>query len=211
MDEQIKILYREILERFNKIIWTHKIHLCQANIYLSKKKKQNQILLVFSVLVSASAITNIFKWLPEIVIVPLMAFLALTLTYFTTKYKAENLEKKAADSERFAAVMHDLRNKYAGFLSDIKAELYTKEQISKKRTELEHIENIVYSGLVPQTSKEAVDAASFALKNKQESTTTNEEILQMISEICASAKHFLFSTGLIAREEPMTSRPTNST
>ena len=98
-----------------------------------------------------------------------MAFLALTLTYFTTKYKAENLEKKAADSERFAAVMHDLRNKYAGFLSDIKAELYTKE-------------NIVYSGLVPQTSKEAVDAASFALKNKQESTTTNEEILQMISD-----------------------------
>ena len=167
MDEQIKILYREILERFNKIIWTHKIHLCQANIYLSKKKKQNQILLVFSVLISASAITNIFKWLPEIVIVPLMA---------------ENLETKAADSERFAAVMHDLRNKYAGFLSDIKAELYTKEQISKKRTELEHIENIVYSGLVPQTSKEAVDAASFALKNKQESTTTNEEILQMISD-----------------------------
>lgn len=48
MDEQTKILYREILERFNKIIWTHKIHLCQANIYLSKKKKQNQILLVFS-------------------------------------------------------------------------------------------------------------------------------------------------------------------
>lgn len=75
-----------------------------------------------------------------------------------------------------------MRNKYAGFLSDIKAELYTKEQISKKRTELEHIENIVYSGLVPQTSKEAVDAASFALKNKQESTTTNEEILQMISD-----------------------------
>lgn len=141
MDEQTKILYSEILERFNKIIWTHKIHLCQANIYLSKKKKQNQILLVFSVLVSTSAITNIFKWLPETVIVPLMAFFALTLTYFTTKYKAENLEKKAVDNERFAAIMHDLRNKYAGFLSDIKAELYTKEQISKKRIELEHIEN----------------------------------------------------------------------
>lgn len=59
MDEQIKILYREILERFNKIIWTHKIHLCQANIYLSKKKKQNQILLVFSVLESK-------WWLPTI-------------------------------------------------------------------------------------------------------------------------------------------------
>lgn len=29
MDEQTKILYREILERYNKIIWTHKINLCQ--------------------------------------------------------------------------------------------------------------------------------------------------------------------------------------
>ena len=77
--------------------------------------------------------------------------------------------------------MHDLRNKYAGFLLDIKAELYTKEQISKKRIELEHIENIVYSGLVPQTSKEAVDTASIALKNRQESTTTDEEIIQIIS------------------------------
>lgn len=113
MDEQVIILYREILERFDKIIWTHKIHLCQADIYLTKKKKQNIILSWLSVFVSASAITNIFKWLPEVVIVPLIAFFSLALTYFTTKYKAENLEKKAADNERFAAIMHDLRNRYA--------------------------------------------------------------------------------------------------
>lgn len=74
MDEQVIILYREILERFDKIIWTHKIHLCQADIYLTKKKKQNIILSCLSVFVSASAITNIFKWLPESVIVPLIAF-----------------------------------------------------------------------------------------------------------------------------------------
>lgn len=181
MDNQTIIQYREILERFNKIIWTHKIHLCQADIYLAKKKKQNCILSWLSVLVSASAITNVFKWLPEIVIVPLIAGLSLALTYFTTKYKAENLEKEAADNERFAAIMHDLRNRYAGFLSDIKAGLYTKEQISEMRTHLEQIENIVYSGIVPHTYSEAVNMASEALKNKQESTTTDEEITQIIS------------------------------
>ena len=79
MDNQIAIQYREILERFNKIIWTHKIHLCQADIYLAKRKKRNLILSILSALVSASAITNIFKWLPEIVIVPLIAFLSLFL------------------------------------------------------------------------------------------------------------------------------------
>ena len=41
MDEQTKILYREILERYNKIIWTHKINLCQMDIYLTEKKRQN--------------------------------------------------------------------------------------------------------------------------------------------------------------------------
>lgn len=181
MDEQVIILYREILERFDKIIWTHKIHLCQADIYLTKKKKQNIILSWLSVFVSASAITNIFKWLPEVVIVPLIAFFSLALTYFTTKYKAENLEKKAADNERFAAIMHDLRNRYAGFLSDIKAGLYTKEQISEMRTNLEQIESIVYSGIVPYTSREAVNMASEALKIKQESTTTDEEITKIVS------------------------------
>lgn len=181
MDEQVIILYREILERFDKIIWTHKIHLCQTDIYLTKKKEQNIILSLLSVLVSASAITNIFKWLPEVVIVPLIAFSSLVLTYFTTKYKAENLEKKAADNERFAAIMHDLRNRYAGFLSDIKAGLYTKEQISEMRKNLEQIESIVYSGIVPDTSEEAVNKASIALKIKQESTTTDEEITQIVS------------------------------
>ena len=173
MDEQTKILYREILERYNKIIWTHKINLCQMDIYLTEKKRQNFILSIFSVLVSASAITNIFKWLPEDLIVPLMAFLSLALTYFTTKYKAEN--------ERFAAIMHDLRNRYAGLLVDIKAGLYTKEQISEKRIQLEQIENIIYSGLVPYTSVDAVNKASVALKNRQESTTTDEEIANIIS------------------------------
>ena len=181
MDNQIAIQYREILERFNKVIWTHKIQLCQADIYLAKRKKQNLILSFLSALVSASAITNIFKWLPEIVIVPLIALLSLALTFFTTKYQAENLEKKAADNERFAAIMHDLRNRYAGFLSDIKAGLYTKEQISEKRIQLEQIENIIYSGLVPYTSVDAVNKASVALKNRQESTTTDEEIANIIS------------------------------
>lgn len=181
MDESVLILYKEILERFDKIIWTHKIHLCQADIYLAKQKTHNIILSWLSVLVSASAITNIFKWLPEFVIVPLMALLSLTLTYFSTKYKTENLEKKAAENEKFAAIMHDMRNRYAGFLSDIKANLYTKEQISEKRAHLEQMENIIYSGIVPYTSSKAVTMASVALKNRQESTTTDEEISQMIS------------------------------
>lgn len=49
------------------------------------------------------------------------------------------------------------------------------------RTNLEQIESIVYSGIVPYTSREAVNMASEALKIKQESTTTDEEIAKIVS------------------------------
>lgn len=181
MEESTKVLYRELQERFVKVIWTHKIHLCQAAIHIKKNRCHNTTLAILSVLVSAAAVTNVLKWLPEYIMVPVLAILSLTLTFFTVLYKAENLGKAASENEHFAATMHDLRNRYAGLLSDIKAELLTKEQIIQKREILEHEENLIYSGIVPFTSKEAVDAAEKALKSKQDSTTTNEEIQLLVS------------------------------
>ena len=108
MDEAIMVLYREIQERYVKIIWTHKIQLCQAAIYIKKNKCHNTTLAILSVLVSAAAITNVLKWLPDCLMVPVLAILSLALTFFTVKYKAENLGKAASENEHFAATMHDL-------------------------------------------------------------------------------------------------------
>lgn len=165
-----------------KIIWTHKIHLCQADIYAKKNNRRNTILTICSVFVSAAAITNVFKWLPESIILPLLAFLSLLLTFFTVKYKSENLGKAAAENERFAAIMHDLRNKYAGLLSDIKADVLSEEEIIRRRNQLERDENLAYSGITPKTTQEAVTAASTALKMNQESTTTDDEISLLVSK-----------------------------
>ena len=56
-----------------------------------------------------------------------------------------------------------------------------KDEISKRRIQLEELEDIIYSGLVPYTSSKAVDAATIAIKDKQESTTTDEEIEKIVS------------------------------
>ena len=61
MDDSIKVLYREILERYSKVIWTHEIHQCQANIQIKQNKQRNMVLTTLSVLVSAAAITNILS------------------------------------------------------------------------------------------------------------------------------------------------------
>ena len=181
MDDSTKVLYRVLQERYVKVIWTHKIQLCQAAIYRKKNKCHNTVLAILSVLVSASAITNVLKWLPEGIMVSMLAILSLALTFFTVLYKAENLGKAAAENEHFAAIMHDLRNRYEGLLSDIKAGMLTKEKIIAKRDALEHEENLIYSGIVPSTSSEAVKAAETALKTNQDSTTTDEEISLLVS------------------------------
>lgn len=181
MDDSTKVLYREILERYSKVIWTHEIHHCQARIQLKQNKNRNLLLTSLSVLVSAAAITNIFKWLPEGIILPLLAVLSLTLTFFTVRYKADNLGKLASENRQYAAVIHNLRNRYAGLLSEIKAGVLSKEEIVSRRESLENEENIIYSGIVPVTSSEAVTMADKALKKDQIATTTDEEIATIVS------------------------------
>lgn len=182
MNESTKVLYRELQERYVKVLWTHKIQLCQASIHKKNNKCHNTILAVLSVLVSATAITNVLKWLPEDYIVPVLAILSLALTFFTVLFKAENLGKAAAENEHFAATMHDLRNRYAGLLAGIKAGIMTDSEIMEKREKIEHEENLIYSGIVPSTTQKAVDAAEKSLKSKQDSTTTDEEIRLLVSQ-----------------------------
>lgn len=181
MDDKTKVLYREVLERYVKIIWTHKIHLCQTDIYRNNAECLNNKIIILSVLVSCSAITNILHWLPDSFIVPTLAILSLILTYYTSKAKSENFVGKASENERFASLMHNLRNKYAGFLSDIKSGSVSCDQIITIRRKLESDEDTIYSGIVPYTSPKAVEAAEKALKFKQDSTTTDEEIKLLVS------------------------------
>ena len=105
----------------------------------------------------------------------------MTLTYFTIRFKTDNLGKLASENRQYAAVMHNLRNRYAGLLSDIKAGVLSKEQIFSRREALENEENIIYSGIVPITSSEAVMMAAKALKKDQVATTTDEEIALIVS------------------------------
>ena len=181
MNDSTKVLYRELQERYVKVLWTHKIQICQASIHKKNNKCYNTILAVLSVLVSAAAITNVLKWLPESLMVTVLALLSLALTFFTVLFKAENLGKAASENEHFAATMHDLRNRYAGLLADIKAGILTDKEIKEKREALEHEENLIYSGIVPFTTQDSVDAAEKALKSKQDSTTTDEEIRLLVS------------------------------
>ena len=79
-------MFRLIQERYVKVIWTHKIQLCQAAIHSQKNKRRNWILTFLSCAVSAAAITHVLKWLPTGIMVPVLAMLSLILTFFTISW-----------------------------------------------------------------------------------------------------------------------------
>ena len=181
MDESTRVLYRVLQERYVKVVWTHKIQLCQASIHAKVNRRHNMILAFLSCAVSTAAITNILKGLPECLMVPILALLSLVLSFFTIMYKSENLAEASSENEHFAATMHDLRNRYEGLLADIKAGQLTNERIIERREVLEREENLIYSGIVPSTSPKAVDEAAKALKINKDSITTDREIEMLIS------------------------------
>ena len=78
-------------------------------------------------------------------------------------------------------MMHNLRNRYSGLLAEIKAGTLSNEQIVVRRKSLENEEDLIYSGIVPLTSPEAVTMADQSLKRDQVATTTDEEIKMIVS------------------------------
>ena len=181
MDNKTRILFREIQERYVKVLWTHKIHLCQADILTKKNNERRVILEINSIFVSTAAIVNIFKWIPEGIIVPVFALSSLALTFLTLRFKADNLLKSASDNMLFAALLRNLRNQYALLLTELKSETIDISLAVKRLQTIQDDEKLIFSGLEPPTSAEAEQHARTALKIKKDSTTTDDEIELLVS------------------------------
>lgn len=176
MNETIEIQYRLIQGRYTKVTWTHKIQECQGDIYLKKARIVKRHITWFSVLTTGSALSSIFPWVQDTVLLSsITAFLALCLSYFTIRFADGYLENKASQNKSFAAEMHDLRNKYESLLADIKSNHLTAEDVISRRNSLREEEHILYKD-APNTTPKAVKAANKALKINKDSTTEGSEV-----------------------------------
>lgn len=178
LDFNVKKLYKQISGRYIKVVWTHKIHECQASIYF---KHAERVQTWISILTGLTATGTIAALIPfdckgiDKLAVWLAAIFALALSYFNYRYKDGILEKKMQENKDYAAKVHHLRNLYESLMTDIVAEKIDVQTIIQRRDELEQKENDLYSQNVPMASEDAVNQASKALKGNQDSTTTEEE------------------------------------
>ena len=179
MNENIKIQYNLLADRFVKMAWTHKIQETQADLYIKESIKLKRWVAIVNALTTTSAIASLFSIFEIDWIVPtLTAVLAAISSYLTFRYKEKSLEEKALENKKYAAKCRNFRNMYEALLTDIMSGALTDvNKIVTKRDALEGKENELFCGeTAPHTTEKAVELASRALKVKHESQTSEEEI-----------------------------------
>ena len=165
MDTPIHELYLCIQARYIKVVWTHKIQEKQAEIYLKTSNNIQKVKTILSILTTGGVISPILPILDDVLnyAQPLyqviVALLAAILLYLTLRYPDGVLETKALENKKYAARVHNLRNRYESLMYDIKANHLSIDQIIARRDELEKIEDELYSEPAPHTSQKAVKEA----------------------------------------------------
>lgn len=182
MNTSTRILYKDIVDRYIKVTWTHKIQECQADIYLKKSDRVQTYISMLTGLTAAGTLATIMPFLPDKIVGSITALLAFALSYFTYRYKDGILESKARECKQYASKVHHLRNLYCSLLADMKAEVISDDNVMARRNQLEQLENELYSQQVPHTTSVAVALATKALKVNQDSTTTDEEVGLILPE-----------------------------
>lgn len=180
-----KKLYKQITGRYIKVLWTHKIHECQADIHHKHLERVQMWIGILTALTATGTVAALIPFENEYIDkvgVWFTAVFALILSYLNFRYKDGILEKKIEENKGYAAKMHHLRNLYESLLTDIVAEEVDVQTIIIRRDELEQMENELYSQKTPITSDEALKMATIAIKGKQDSTTTEEEELVILPD-----------------------------
>lgn len=189
MDEAVKTQYKLLIDRFGKMIWTHKIQEKQADIYMRKAKWLKTKMAFWTVLTTTSAIMVAInqilqvlncEWAGNII----TALFAGISSYYVLRYKDESYESKAKENKNYAAKCRRIRNEYESLLTDIKSDRVTNlDEIARRRDILEKDEDTLFSGeIAPHTSPEAYKEAEKALKQNKEAISEQDELASIIPE-----------------------------
>lgn len=189
MDEAVKTQYKLLIDRFGKMIWTHKIQEKQADIYNKNAECLKTKMAIWTVLTTTSAIMMAINQMLQIINCEwagniITALFAGISAYYVLRYKDESYESKAKENKNYAAKCRHIRNEYESLLTDIKSGRVTNlDEIARRRDALEKNEDSLFSGeIAPHTSDEAYVEAEKALKKNKEAISEQDELDSIIPE-----------------------------
>lgn len=186
MDDNIKIIYRELEERFVKICWSHKVQEVQANLYLKSSSSQKWFIAIVNGFTTTSAfVTLITSALNTInvgwILPAITSVTAVISSIITFRFREGILEEKALACKQYAAKCRNIRNLYEALIADAKAGRYTFEELCLQRDKMTEKEDALFLGeIAPHTTSRAVKKAKESLIKNKETITEESEIKSIV-------------------------------
>lgn len=169
----MEYLEDQIRQLLGGVVWTHKIQEKQADIYLEKYNRFEIIRILLQVITTSGIISTIFvDYMVAKVISAVFSAISLYVTTYLKSYDLKELYRKHKET---ALMLLSLREEIISIICEIKLEKYTEDELIKKR-DIVNIKYIEICNSALDVSKEAVDRASLALKQQNDSNYEDEEI-----------------------------------
>lgn len=165
------------------VVWTHKIHEKQAEIYINRNAILQRADILSSSITCASVGTLLLGWLAEYqtavnVITALSSFATTALTLFL---KCFDYARLAAQHKSFATRFLGVRNRLRQIICELKSQSRPLKEIRSDLATLNNELQHLYE-LAPQTTETAVNKAKEALNIKKEASYSSEEINNLMPD-----------------------------
>ena len=171
--DEYLVLEDVVRNTFAGAVWSHKIHEKQADQYAQKYHTMETINIFCASLTSAGLIGTIFyseMWLK--IITAVLSFITIYCgAYFKSFALQDMIEKNRNTAHKIICSRNDL----IVLLTEIHLKTGTPQELSEKYKVILEKLNEAYAS-APDTTQEAVDEATAALKDREEFSYSDQEI-----------------------------------
>lgn len=168
MEQQLAI----IKDSYGRLVWTHKTHEKQTEIYARRDFWIKLITVVLTSLTTVSLFAVLLT--PEINVKVSAILSALSLTFLLSELVFKYGDK-AKEHKMIAKELWEVKEKYMNLIADIKANAQDEEPLLKRRDELTEKLSAIYK-VAPPTTSSAYKIASKVLKANMEHTFVENEV-----------------------------------
>lgn len=175
-----------VREAYAGVVWTHKIHEKQADIYIKRFNWIENASIFITAITSCSIIAVIFTdpvWVKGVS--AFLSFCAIAITCYSKSY---NFYKLFILHKATANKLLAVRERYKMLLTEIKLQNDSVDQLIYEHKKLVEETMVIYSN-APSTTDEAVERAGVALKVMEDNTFSENEIDSFLPPSLRRCKH----------------------
>jgi len=169
-------LLAQVREAFGRVVYSHKTHEKQADLYFSQHRWQQGALIALTAISSGTFLVAVLGVLVDAQLASLAtSFIALLVTAVSLGAKTFRFSEESTSHRDIASRLWDLRESYLSLISDLMSGTTPASEARARRDELQEGTRAAYAD-APRTTDKAFAKASTGLKDNEEMTFTSHEI-----------------------------------